>query len=155
MTSSIENGLRELGLDYTDVLLLGWWNLPPPEPLLDAAAGLTHQGKARYVMVFCHNRPNFPVLARDPRVSLLIIRHKAAHPGAERDVFPYLATVRPGIVAYTTTSWGQLLNPALVPAGESVPTAADCYRFALSNPYVDAFRPRGRRGSACRAVIPP
>ena len=138
MTRSIEKGLRELDLDYTDVLLLGWWNLPPPELLLDAAAGLVLQGKARYVMISCHNRPNFPVLARDPRVSLLMIRYNAAHPGAERDVFPHLATERPGIVAYTTTSWGQLLNPALLPAGERVPTAADCYRYVLSSPYVDA-----------------
>jgi predicted aldo/keto reductase-like oxidoreductase len=138
MTRSIEKGLRELGLDYTDVLLLGWWNLPPPERLLDAAAGLVHQGKARYIMISCHNRPNFPVLARDPRVSLLMIRYNAAHPGAERDVFPYLANERPGIVAYTTTSWGQLLNPVLVPAGERAPTAGDCYRFVLSSPHIDA-----------------
>ncbi len=138
MTRSIEKGLRELSLDYTDVLLLGWWNLPPPEPLLDAAAGLTHRGKARYVMVSCHNRRNFPVLARDPRVSLLMVRYNAAHPGAEVDVFPHLPTERPGIIAYTATSWRELLQPALLPAGERVPTAADCYRFALSSPYVDA-----------------
>ena len=138
MTTSVEKGLRELSLDYTDVLLLGWWNLPPPELILDAAAGLIHQGKARYIMISSHNRPSFPVLARDPRVSMLMIRYNAAHPGAEQDVFPYLATPRPGIVAYTTTSWAQLLNPALVPAGERVPTAADCYRFVLSSPYIDA-----------------
>ena len=138
MTRSIEKGLRELRLDYTDVLLLGWWNLPPPERLLDAAAKLVQQDRARYIMVSCHNRPTFPVLARDPRLSLLMIRYNAAHPGAERDVFPYMATERPGIVAYTTTSWEQLLKRALVPAGECVPTAADCYRFALSSPYVDA-----------------
>ncbi len=138
MRRSIEKGLRELRLDYTDVLLLGWWNLPPPERLLDAAARLVQQDRARYIMVSCHNRPTFRVLARDPRLSLLMIRYNAAHPGVERDVFPYMPTKRPGIVAYTTTSWGQLLNPALVPAGERVPTAANCYRFALSSPYVDA-----------------
>lgn len=147
MTRSIEKGLRELALDYTDVLLLGWWNLPPPEALLDAAAGLADQGKARYIMVSCHNRPNFPVLARDPRVSVLMVRYNAAHLGAERDVFPYLPTERPGIFAYTTTSWAQLLNPALVPAGERVPTAADCYRFALSNPYVDACYTGAKTGA--------
>ncbi|MCL5006513.1 MAG: aldo/keto reductase [Acidobacteria bacterium] len=138
MTLSIEKGLRELHLDYTDVLLLGWWNLTPPERLLDAAAKLVQQYRARYVMVSCHNRPAFPILARDPRVSLLMIRYNAAHPGAELDVFPHLPTERPGIVAYTATSWEQLLNPALIPAGERVPTAADCYRFALSSPYIDA-----------------
>lgn len=138
VVSSIENGLRQLGLDYTDVLLLGWWNLPPPERLLDAAADMVHRGRARHIMISCHNRSNFPVLARDPRVGLLMIRYNAAHPGAERDVFPLLEGERPGLVAYTATSWGQLLDPALVPAGERVPTAADCYRFVLSDPHIDA-----------------
>ncbi|HTV55126.1 MAG TPA: aldo/keto reductase [Terriglobia bacterium] len=146
MARSIERGLRELGLDYTDLLLLGWWNFPPPERLLDAASDLVHQEKARYIMISCHNRPNFPILARDLRVSLLMIRYNAAHPGAEDDVFPHLPRERPGIVAYTSTSWGQLLNPALTPKGERVPTAADCYRFVLSNPFVDACYTGARTG---------
>lgn len=146
MKRSIENGLGELGLDYTDVLLLGWWNLPPPEPLLDAAADLVHRGKAHYIMVSCHHRPTFPVLARDSRVSLLMVRYNAAHPGAENDVFPHLPTDRPGVVAYTSTSWGQLLNPKLVPEDERIPSAADCYRFVLSSPYVDACWAGARTG---------
>jgi predicted aldo/keto reductase-like oxidoreductase len=146
MTRSVEKGLRALALEYTDVLTLGWWNLPPPEPLLDAAEGLVARGKVRYIMISCHNRSNFPVLARDPRVRLLMIRYNAAHPGAERDVFPHLAAERLGIIAYTTTSWGQLLKPALVPKGERVPSAADCYRFVLSSPYIDACYSGARNG---------
>jgi aryl-alcohol dehydrogenase-like predicted oxidoreductase len=138
MTGSIENGLRTLGFDYTDVLLLGWWNLSPPERFMDAAAELVRRGRARYVMISCHNRPTFPLLAQDPRVQLFMIRYNAAHPGAERDVFPFLGSERPGIVAYTSTSWGELMNPKLVPAGERLPTATDCYRFVLSNPFIDA-----------------
>lgn len=153
MKRSIEKGLQELDLDYTDVLLLGWWNLPPPERLLDAAADLVRQGKARYIMVSCHHRPTLPVLARDPRVSLLMVRFNAAHPGAESDVFPYLATGRPGVVAYTTTSWGQLLNPGLIPTRERVPTAADCYRFVLSSPYVDACYAGARTGAELEGAM--
>ncbi len=138
IASSLEKALRALSLEYTDVLLLGWWNLPPPERILAAAADLVHRGKARYLMFSCHHRPTFPVLARDPRVGLLMVRYNAAHPGAEQDVFPHLASNRPGVVAYTTTSWRQLLEPAFVPAGERVPVATDCYRFVLSSPYVDA-----------------
>ena len=41
------------------------------------------------------------------------------------------------IVAFTATSWGQLMDPKRVPAGERIPAAADCYRFVLSNPAVD------------------
>ncbi|MGK4003015.1 aldo/keto reductase [Sorangium sp. So ce1036] len=135
---SLDKALRELGFDYADVLLLGWWNLPPRASILDAAAEVIRSGRARKLMISCHHRPTFPALARDPRVDLLMIRYNAAHPGAERDVFPHLPAERPGIVTYTTTSWGQLLDRALVPQGERLPTATDCYRFVLSNPDVNA-----------------
>lgn len=138
MTRSIENGLRSLGIEYTDILLLGWWNIPPPERLLEAAAEMVHRGRARHLMVSCHHRPSLPAMARDPRIGLLMLRYNAAHPGAERDVFPLLPQPRPGIVAYTSTSWGQLLDRRLVPAEERIPSAADCYRFVLSSPSIDA-----------------
>jgi aryl-alcohol dehydrogenase-like predicted oxidoreductase len=135
---SLDKAIAKLNLDYADVLLLGWWNLPPPDAILDAAADLVRRGRARKVMVSCHHRPTFPRLAQDPRIDALMIRYNAAHPGAEKDVFPLLPEPRPGIVTYTTTSWGQLLDRSLVPAGERVPTATDCYRFVLSNPNVNA-----------------
>ena len=135
---SLDKGLRELGFDYADVLLLGWWNLPPSEAILDAAAEQVRKGRARKVMISCHHRPTFAKLARDPRVDLLMIRYNAAHPGAEQDVFPHLAADRPGIVSYTATSWGQLLDRSMMPAGERMPTSTDCYRFVLSNPDVNA-----------------
>jgi aryl-alcohol dehydrogenase-like predicted oxidoreductase len=135
---SLESALRALGLDHTDVLLLGWWNRPPPERIVEGAAELVRRGKARHLMISCHHRPTFPLLARDRRVELMMMRYNAAHPGAEREVFPHLPEEKPGVVAYTTTSWGQLLDPALVPAGERVPRSADCYRFVLSSTHVDA-----------------
>lgn len=135
---SLENALRALGLDHTDVLLLGWWNRPPPERILAGAAELVRRGRVRHLMISCHHRPTFPLLARDPRVGLLMTRYNAAHPGAELEVFPHLPKERPGVVAYTTTSWGQLVDPALAPTGERVPSGTDCYRFVLSSPHVDA-----------------
>lgn len=135
---SLDKALKALNTDYADVLLLGWWNLPPRDSILDAAAEVVRLGKARSVMVSCHHRPTFQTLARDSRVDHLMIRYNAAHPGAENDVFPHLPEQRPGIVAYTSTSWGELLNSAYVPKGERVPTATDCYRFVLSNPNVNA-----------------
>ena len=67
----------------------------------------------------------------------LMVRYNAAHPGAERDVFPALAEPRPGMMAYTATSWAHLLEPARLPDGVAVPTATDCYRFCLSAPSID------------------
>jgi aryl-alcohol dehydrogenase-like predicted oxidoreductase len=54
--SSLEKGLRALGYDYADVLLLGWWNLPPRESILDAAAEQVRKGRAKALMISCHNR---------------------------------------------------------------------------------------------------
>ena len=135
---SLEKALRQLELDHADVLLLGWWNLAPKEEILDAAADLVRRGRARALMISCHNRPAFKHFARDPRIDLLMVRYNAAHPGADKDVFPHLPDARPGIVTYTSTSWGQLLDRKLVPADERLPRAADCYRFALSNPNIGA-----------------
>jgi aryl-alcohol dehydrogenase-like predicted oxidoreductase len=78
-----------------------------------------------------------------------MIRYNAAHPGAERDIFPHRpapteateATEEtrrrtPAVVAYTATSWRKLLK---APRGWKGPvmTAGDCYRFCLSSPHVD------------------
>jgi predicted aldo/keto reductase-like oxidoreductase len=58
--------------------------------------------------------------------------------GAETEVFPFLpAENKPGVVDFTGTAWGKLLNPKKMLPGERVPTAAECYRFVLSHPAVD------------------
>ena len=67
-----------------------------------------------------------------------MVRYNAAHPGAERDVFPHLGPRAPGVLAFTATRWGSLLRPELVPEGEPTPRASDCYRFVLSSPHVHA-----------------
>jgi predicted aldo/keto reductase-like oxidoreductase len=41
------------------------------------------------------------------------------------------------VVTYTTTRWGYLVDPKYTPPGMKTPTAADCYRFSLSNPNID------------------
>ena len=83
-----------------------------------------------------HDRKRAGKLAADSPLDILMIRYNAAHPGAEKDIFPYLEQRRPAIVAYTATRWGGLLRR---PKGWKGPvmSAGDCYRFCLSNPHVD------------------
>lgn len=137
---AVDTGLAALAIDYADILILGWHNRVPWERLLDRARDLVSRGKVRFIGMSGHRRETFGALARDPAnpLDLFMIRYNAAHPGAERDIFPHLpATNRPGIVGYTATDWRRLLNPKKMPAGERPLAAADCYRFVLSNPAVD------------------
>jgi len=139
MKPSVEMALRKLGFDYADVLLLGLWSHKPPQRILDAGRRLRERGLIRHIAISTHHRPLVADLSADPDVGIVHVRYNAVHPGAEREVFPLLAGNgnRPGVVAFTATSWRQLLNPKRVPPGERVPTATDCYRFVLSNPAVD------------------
>jgi hypothetical protein len=75
-------------------------------------------------------------LAEDSPLDLLMIRYNAAHPGAEREIFPHLDTRKPAVIAYTATSWRKLLKRPKGWQGR-VPTAGDCYRFCLTNSHVD------------------
>jgi aryl-alcohol dehydrogenase-like predicted oxidoreductase len=135
---SIERALGKLGLDYADVLLLGLWNKPVSQAVLDAALQARDRGMVRHLALSSHHRPLIAQLASASDYDVLHFRYNAAHPGAERDIFPELpAKNLPGMVAYTATSWGQLLDPRKSPPGERVPSAADCYRFVLTRSEVD------------------
>jgi len=135
---SLERALRELRLDYADILLLGLWNKPLSERILDAARKLKERGLVRHLATSSHQRPLIARWAATRAFDVLHFRYNAIHTGAERDIFPSLpAENRPGMVAYTATSWKQLLNPKRVPKGEKVPRASDCYRFVLARPEVD------------------
>jgi aryl-alcohol dehydrogenase-like predicted oxidoreductase len=134
---SVEQALLRLGIERADFLCLGWWNHAPPRPIVDAALALRERGRVQHLMLSGHQRKLFPELANDPAFDAFMVRYSAAHPGAEEDVFPHLATDRPGMIAYTATSWGRLPNPRLTPPGDATPRGSDCYRFALSHSQVD------------------
>jgi aryl-alcohol dehydrogenase-like predicted oxidoreductase len=134
METWFARGLKQLGLETADVLLLGWYSSPPAERLLERALSMTQRGMVRHIAISAHHRPAFLRYAADPRFTILHIRYNAAHTGAETDVFPHLGRDgRPGAVAYTATRWGSLLSPWRVPDGETPLRARDCYRFVLSN----------------------
>jgi aryl-alcohol dehydrogenase-like predicted oxidoreductase len=133
---ALHTGLKALGLEYADVLLLGYWNGRPPARIYDTCRRLQEQGRVKFVGVSSHKRTLFPKLLEDP-IDIFHLRYNAGHRGAERDIFPKLpAGGGPGIASYTATSWKRLLNPKRTPRGERTPSAGDCYRFVLSNPAV-------------------
>jgi aryl-alcohol dehydrogenase-like predicted oxidoreductase len=131
-------GLKKLGLEYVDVLFLGYYPRKPRAGILDWARKLKEKGWVRHIGLSSHNPSVFPRLVDDDLFDVFHIRYNAVNSGADKDVFPLLpAENKPGIVAFTATRWGQLLKEKRMPPGEKPLTAPDCYRFVLSNPAVD------------------
>jgi len=131
-------GLKAAGLDYADVLILGFFSRRPSPRIIDGAMRLKEKGLIRFIGLSGHNRRLFPTLLKDGIFDVFHLRYNAIHRGAEMEIFPFLpGQTRPGIINFTSTAWGKLLNPKKMPSGEKAPTAAECYRFVLSNPAVD------------------
>ncbi len=146
----VEKALRVLGTDYLDIYQLGWLGRTSllTEGIREAIGKLKDEGKIKAVGTSIHDRPRAGRLARDSVLDAFMLRYNAKHPGAEQDVFPYLDARKPMVIAYTATSWRQLLRPisgldlapwpGRSPGGKAPPplTAGLCYRFCLTSPHV-------------------
>ena len=131
-------GLKKMGLDYVDVLLMGYYNRKPRPGILNWAIKMKEEGLIRNLGLTSHRRSVFPGLAEKDEFDLFHIRYNPVNSGAEKDVFPKLPEKdRPGIVSFTATRWGQLLKESKMPPGEKPLSASDCYRFVLNHPAVD------------------
>ena len=130
-------GLKKLGLDYVDALMLGYYPNRPRKQLMELALGLKEKGVVCHLALSGHSRKLFPKLIESP-IDIFQVRYNAANSGAEKDVFPFCGGEnRPGMISFTATRWGQLLKESKMPPGEVPLTAKECYRFVLSNPAVD------------------
>jgi aryl-alcohol dehydrogenase-like predicted oxidoreductase len=146
----VEKSLRLLGTDYLDIFQLGWLGRTSllTGGIQETIATLKEEGKIKAVGTSIHDRPRAGRLARDSILDAFMLRYNAKHPGAEQDVFPHLDARKPIVIAYTATSWRQLLRPIRgleMPSwpgpaqdGEAPPplTAGLCYRFCLTSPHV-------------------
>jgi aryl-alcohol dehydrogenase-like predicted oxidoreductase len=145
----VDKALKLLGTDYLDVYQLSWLSRTSrfSPGIQEACLKLKEEGKIRSIGVSIHDRVRAGQLAVDSILDNFMIRYNAAHPGAERDIFPHLHHRDPMLISYTATSWRQLLKPLkgveMPPwpgeASESPPpplTAQLCYRFVLSSPNV-------------------
>ena len=136
--SHFHKGLKKLGLDYVDVLMLGYHPRMPRKQIMELALALKEKGEARHLALSGHTRKLFPKLMEKKEIGVYQVRYNAANNGAEKDVFPFTGgTDRPGMISFTATRWGQLLKEGKMPPGEKPLSATDCYRFVLSNPAVD------------------
>ncbi len=150
----LARGLKSAGLDHADVLILGYFSRRPPRRLIDGALRMKERGLFRFIGLSSHNRKLLGELARTGEFDVMHLRYNAAHRGAETEIFPFLGEERrPGIVSFTATRWGKLLDPKKMPPGEQPPTAADCYRFVLTHPAVDVCISGAKTGEQMRANL--
>ncbi len=139
MSRIVRSSLRRLGVDYLDVLLIGMGgrNKVPSRHLVDNAYELKEKGIIRSLGISSHHRLLFCELEKEKHFDIFHIRYNAAHRGAEIEVLNDLPKQGgPGVVSFTNTRWGSLLNASNIPFGDSPPTAVDCYRFVLTHPAI-------------------
>jgi len=133
----VERALRQLKLDYADVLLFSTHRRRPNQRALDSALKLKERGLIHHLGLACHLRPRYAQVEKEKIFDVYHVRYNAVHRGAEKDVFPLLPEKDgPGIVNYTATCWTKLLRQNYIPKGEIISQATDCYRFVLSHPSV-------------------
>lgn len=149
--NDVERTLRQLRFDWIDVFLLFWVRSSERVSKEDFAAldQLRSEGKIRTFGFSSHDRSIcVDALQRAPW-PVVMTRHNAAHTGAEENVFPTAISHGTGLLTFTSTCYGRLLKPTNQiegAAGIELPTAADCYRYSLSQPGVSACltAPRNR-----------
>lgn len=102
---------------------------------------ILRRGLVRHIGASFHSRAASRLWMKN--MDVMMLRYNISHLGVEQDVVPFLTGEKekdPGMVVFNTTHQG--LNhfhtpPPDYPAGQYVPTYPDCYRFALSQPWVD------------------
>lgn len=127
---------QRLNIEVIDLFFLEYLSpaddLVTIEALLEELYHWQEQKLIRYVGITVHNRPIARKLVEDRKVDLLMHRYNMAHRKAEQEVLPVAKNVDIPVIAFTCTRWGSLLKGHPNWQGK-IPTAADCYRYALSN----------------------
>jgi predicted aldo/keto reductase-like oxidoreductase len=147
--------LKELRTDYLDIATLyyveseaEWQEIITEGGAWQALADAKQAGTLRMIGLTSHQRELAAGWAEQPMIGrsgaptqryldMLMIRYNAAHRGAEEDIFPVTEKLGVPVVTFTGLRWRALLQSTPDdPAGFSPPSAADCYRFCISNPAV-------------------
>ena len=137
--ADVDTALRRLRTDRLDVFLLFWVRSPArlSAQVFACMERLKAAGKIRAAGFSTHHR-DIACQAIDAAAwDVVMTRHSAAHPGAEEALFPLAAARGVGVLTFSALCYGRLLAPSPERDGRA-PSAADCYRYSLSQPGVTA-----------------
>jgi aryl-alcohol dehydrogenase-like predicted oxidoreductase/HEAT repeat protein len=137
ITADVDTALRRLRTDHLDIFLLFW--VRSRARLSDDARAclerLKAAGKIRAAGFSTHHRDiACEAIATQPW-DVIMTRHSTAHPGAEDAFLPQAAAAEVGVLTFSALCYGRLLEPS---PDHPAPSAADCYRYSLSQPGVTA-----------------
>ncbi|MCI0464141.1 MAG: HEAT repeat domain-containing protein, partial [Gemmataceae bacterium] len=131
----VERALKALKIDRLSIFLIFWvqsWARVAPD-VRETLEALQAEGKVESFGLSTHSRP-LAVEALESGWDPVMVRHSAAHPGAEERVLPRVVELGTTVLTFNNTCYGRLLQPC----GDVPPTAADCYRYTLAQPGVAA-----------------
>jgi diketogulonate reductase-like aldo/keto reductase/HEAT repeat protein len=149
--TDVRRALRRLRRDRLDLFLVFWTRSPArlEGEVQRALERLVRDGLVRAVGFSTHDRALATRTLGEAPWDAVMVRHSAAHPGAEDHLFGRAADRGVGVLAFSCTSYGRLLasEPRAGASSVRLPTAAECYRYSLSQPGVTACvsAPRGGR----------
>lgn len=102
---------------------------------------ILRRGLVRHIGASFHSRAASRLWMKN--MDVMMLRYNISHLGAEEDVVPFLTgekTKDPGMVVFNVAHQGLRrfdVRPSDYPADQYAPSVPDCYRFALSQPWVD------------------
>jgi diketogulonate reductase-like aldo/keto reductase/HEAT repeat protein len=153
----VAQALRRLGTDYIDVFLLLWVRSPErlSDEVKECLADLKRSGRVRAVGFSTHHRDlaaqavveETSGIGADAATGdsvcpwdVLMLRHSAAHPGAEETLLPLCSARGVAVITFSALCYGRLLRPAPGADASSSPppTASECYRYTLGQRSVSA-----------------
>jgi HEAT repeat protein/diketogulonate reductase-like aldo/keto reductase len=136
ITHDVEASLRTLRRDCLDVFLLFWVRSSNrvSNANFEALERLRSRGLLRTFGFSTHLRDVAKKALVENEWPVLMTRHSLAHPGAESTLLPLARERSVGVLTFTATCYGRLLDASSV--GIQPPSAAECYRYSLDQPGV-------------------
>jgi hypothetical protein len=130
----VERALRNLKIERISLFMIFWtrtWERITDE-VRDTMERLQQAGLIGMAGLSTHSR-TLAVEAMAGGWNPVMVRHSAAHRGAETQVLPHAQARQTSLITFNNTCYGRLLKPqGTIPP----PSAADCYRYTLSFPQV-------------------